>query len=127
VLKAFRISLLLAVTILILSVMPVPQMPKIEVKAGDKIGHFLAYVVLSFTVFFEIARKFRWSINYRRWLSRAVLICILYGVVMECLQASSLFNRHFDIYDMLANTIGVVTGSTLFILSFSRIKKIYIK
>ncbi|MFT5512397.1 MAG: VanZ family protein [Bacteroidia bacterium] len=126
-LKAFKISILLAVIILILSIMPVPQMPKLGVKAGDKIGHFLAYVVLSFAVLFEIARKFRWSNIYRRWLSRAVLICILYGVILECLQASSLFNRHFDIYDMLANTIGVVTGSTLFILAFSRIKKIYIK
>ena len=126
-LKSFRISALLAVLILILSIISVPEMPKIEVKAGDKIGHFLAYAALSFVVLFEVARKFRWSKEYRRWLIHSILFCILYGVTMEVLQASSLFNRHFDYFDMIANAIGVITGSTLFILAFRRLKNIYIK
>ena len=125
--KAFRLTIALALVILVLSVMSVPKLPKLEVKAADKIGHLTAYFALAFTLFFELAKKFRWSNTYRRWLIHAVIICITYGVLMELLQATPLFNRHFDYYDMIANTVGVALGLAVFALSSKWLKRFYIK
>jgi VanZ family protein len=127
VLKAYRFSLFLGIVILILSVISVRSVPKIDLKAADKIGHFLAYAALAFVVLFETALKFRWSIKYRRWLIYIIPICILFGVLMEFLQATPLFNRHFEYLDMVANSIGVMAGSILFLVAYRPLKKIYIK
>jgi len=127
VLKSYKFTLILAVVILILSVMSVKSIPKIDVKASDKIGHFLAYASLTIVVLFETAKKFRWSNEYRRSLIYLIPLCIGYGVLMEFLQASSLFNRHFEYLDMLANSIGVAVGCALFLLGFKQIRSFYIK
>ena len=107
--------------------MSVGSIPKIEVKAGDKIGHFLAYACFACVALFESAKKIRWSNEYRHSLIYIIPGCIVFGVLMECLQASSFFNRHFDYWDMLANTIGVLAGSGLFLLGFKQIRRFYMK
>lgn len=126
-LKNYKLSLILAAVILILSVISVHSIPKIDVKASDKIGHFIAYACLAIVVLFETAKKFRWSNEYRQWLIYLIPLCIVYGVLMEFLQASPLFNRHFEYWDMVANSIGVFAGTSLFLLAFKQLRKIYIK
>mgnify|MGYP000863894054 CR=1 FL=1 len=125
--KAFRITLALAVVILILSVVSVPKLPEIKVRAVDKWGHLLAYMSLSFVLFVELAKKYHWSNTYRRWLIPSITICIIYGILMELLQATPLFDRHFEFADMAANSIGVSLGFVLFIGTSAWIKKLYIK
>jgi VanZ family protein len=126
-LKAFRFTLALAIVILILSVISVPKLPEIKVRAVDKWGHLLAYLSLSFTLFFELAKKHHWSNTYRRWLIPSIAICIIYGILMELLQATPLFDRHFEYNDMVANSIGVGLGLALFVVTSGWIKKLYIK
>lgn len=125
--KAFKFSLLLLVIILILSLISLGSIPKVHVRAGDKIGHFLAYAALCFTFLVEYAAYTRWSTRIGRWLIYSALAFCLYGVLMEFLQASSLANRNFDYYDMLANSIGVIAGLSLFQLLFNVLKKRFIK
>lgn len=125
-LRPYTFTILVTAVIVVLSVISVRSIPKIEVRAGDKIGHFLAYSCLAFTAIFETAKKIRWSNDYRRSLIYILPLCIVFGVGMEFVQASSLFNRHFDYYDMLANTIGVVAGTLLFLALFKRFQRFHI-
>ncbi len=102
--------------------MSIGELPKLEVKASDKIGHFLAYGTLCVVALFEYAKQKRWSNYIGRWLIGSALLCGLYGVLMELLQASPISNRHFEYYDMLANFTGAAVGALLFGLVYKRLQ-----
>jgi VanZ family protein len=122
-LKAYRLTLFLSLVILILSVISLGKLPKLEVRAGDKIGHFLAYAALCSVLLFEHAKRKRWSTEISRWLIGGIVLSGLYGVCMELLQASSISNRNFDYYDMLANFTGALAGAVLFRLAYQALRR----
>ena len=77
----------------------------VDVPDGDKIGHFLAYFVLSW-----------WSMNLfstRRERVLAALSLVALGVAMELAQAAFTSDRMMDIRDAVANTLGVIVGQGL--------------
>jgi VanZ family protein len=126
-LKKYKLSIIIALAILVVSVIPISAIPKTDVKLSDKLGHFIAYAVLSLIVHFETAKKFRLSIVSRRLLIYSSLICVIFGVLMEFLQATPFVNRHFELLDMFANSIGVGVGSAIFLISFRLMKRFYTK
>jgi len=75
-----------------------PKPPTIDVAQGDKLGHFAAYGLLMF-LFCQI---------YVRRLAFA-LAFIAMGVGLEFLQGMTGY-RTFDVFDMLANAVGVALG-----------------
>ena len=86
-------------TIIVLSV--VPEAPHIDMREGDKLGHFLAYGSLMF-----------WFAQLERGLNGRLRCAIgfsLMGIALEALQLQ-LGYRSFDPLDMLANTTGVLLG-----------------
>jgi VanZ family protein len=76
---------------------------------ADKVGHFAAYAVLCLLLI--------WNMPGTRWRTRllvAAVLPILFGILMEFIQP--LTGRHFDLADMGANALGVLTvllGSAL--------------
>jgi VanZ family protein len=81
-----------------------PQPPNIQREHGDKLGHMLAYGVLTYF----------WAqvLTATRQRLALALSFIVLGVILEFIQGSTGW-RTFDYYDMLANTAGVVTGAML--------------
>lgn len=83
-------------------------LPPIELGApqdSDKLGHFLAYAMLS-----------TWAVNLfagRRAQALAALSLILLGIGLEFAQAELTTTRMGDSRDALANTLGVATGLVL--------------
>lgn len=96
--------------ITILSLIP---LQKLEIKAPngtDKIVHIIMY--------FSLSTLLLWSYAYNRpqtaWIALSI---ILYGIVIELLQQYLPVNRNADIFDVAANTIGLLLGvSVQFIL-----------
>jgi VanZ family protein len=91
---------------------PIPQLVR---KAGvsDKCLHFLAYLILTFLLWFSIKsdEKVKWR--------RPAVWCIIvltagYGAVDEVIQST--VGRTCDVLDIAANLAGILTG--LFIFSF---------
>ena len=71
---------------------------------NDKIGHFIAYTWLMF-----------WFANLyhcRHGRLSYAAIFIAMGILLEGIQSLSIA-RQLEIYDMLANTLGVITGYLL--------------
>ncbi len=126
-LKAFKLSILLTLVILVLSLISLGSIPPVHIKSGDKIGHFLAYASLTITFLVEYSRFTRWSKQRGRWLIYSLLVFTSYGVLMEFLQASSISNRNFDYFDMIANFTGVALATLLFLVLFSPLKKYFSK
>jgi VanZ family protein len=92
----------LAAVITVLSLMPAHHLP--EAGLSDKVEHILAYVALAFWFGGITARR-----SYG-WLAS---ILIVYGVLIELLQAWMGWGRHADLYDVVADAAGIATGLLL--------------
>ncbi|MCB9260913.1 MAG: VanZ family protein [Flavobacteriales bacterium] len=121
--KSYKLTVLIAVIIVVLSLMHINNLPKVGVKAIDKIGHFLAYFGLFLVAAFETMAKFRWSNVRYRSLIVIFILCSGFGVLMEVLQAWLTTYRHFDYLDMTANMTGAGIGFVFFSIGFKTIKK----
>ena len=92
----------------VLSVLPAPQMDGLE---SDKLGHLIAYAVLTLLLVLSLSVDRR--VPPRFWV--AVMALLLYGGLIEVLQ--HYIGREFDLADMAANAIGVIVGAGVGILA----------
>lgn len=77
------------------------SVPKLGFSFDDKIYHFLAYAVLTFLLF-----NYLISTSIKRKLLSSVSIAVIYGIIIEGLQATVTDFRTPDYYDIIANTAG---------------------
>ncbi|MDO7173436.1 VanZ family protein [Mariniflexile sp. AS56] len=92
------------------------------VSFGDKIFHFLAYTVLAFLWYSTFLNTFK--LEDKKALSYAVLFSIAFGIIIEVLQGTVTASRSADVYDVMANTMGVfLTVLIVFINKWITIKK----
>ena len=103
------------------SLIQLKNIPNVGVEFGDKIFHFLAYSVLAFLWFSALFFKFNVSIT--KAIVYSALSSIVFGIILEALQGSVTAYRSSDVYDALANTLGVLF--TVLILLAS--KRIHVK
>ncbi len=92
------VAWLLLCLITYLSLMPVPPMP-LTFDGLDKLEHSLAYLLLAGC--FCLAYNPRW-----------VIFLIIWGVGIEFAQGWTGY-RYFDVWDMLANSVGALLGRYL--------------
>lgn len=77
---------------------------------SDKLVHSAAYFVLSLSWFFTLH-------NGVNWLKKSYLISViifLYGIVIEVLQEACTTYREFDLFDILANFVGIGIAFIIF-------------
>jgi VanZ family protein len=75
----------------------------------DKIVHAALYFIL-FSLIKRIPEKPTKSILYI-----ASILCIIQGIIIEFIQGSTLIqNRSFDLYDIVANIVGVLIAVVFF-------------
>ena len=84
-----------------LSLMHPPQIG-VDVPDGDKIGHFLAYALLSAWAV--------WIFHAPRSHRRAALALFALGIAIELAQGELTSDRMMDAWDAIADTIGVLLG-----------------
>ncbi len=80
----------------VVSLIPAP-----DLGGNDKIGHVIAYAMLS--------AWFSLLVEQRESLWRILLGLIIYGLLLEFLQGLTSY-RSGDLADALANSLGVITG-----------------
>jgi len=80
----------------VLSLIPVP-----DVGVSDKLMHFVTYAGLS--------AGFSTLVQHNRQLVYVAVGLIVYGIALEFLQGLTSY-RYMEVYDMLANSTGVMTG-----------------
>lgn len=117
-------SILVALVILYLSLtdsQSFDDVPFLNIPFFDKIAHFLMYFGLMSVIVFE----HRNAIIGRTKLSLIALIPFLYGILMEILQLTIAANRSGNIYDVVANTAGIIVSALLWLLLGPRLKTIF--
>ena len=114
-----KVNIVLLIAILItggisfLSLIRINNMPQLDVKSIDKYYHLIAYffLTLSWLIYFKIRYK-KLKDNY---LLLIIFILIVFGIVIETLQRMITDYRLFDYHDMIANTIGILIATSLFL------------
>ncbi|MBI4931233.1 MAG: VanZ family protein [Bacteroidetes bacterium] len=112
-LKYNLLSLLWAILILVLCLMPGKDLPSLTIFEYDKIVHFLIYLLLAIMMYYGWRKQNSFLSLHKNTLIKILLITTIYGFAVEIMQELFTADRHFDIFDALANSVGAVAGSLL--------------
>lgn len=106
--RAYLYAGLWALLILGLCGMNGNNIPQISFDFGiDKIAHFILFGSQSWLILTGIKAHTQKPLSWNQ-LHLAVVFSIVYGVLIEILQATIFINRTFDFADMLADAIGAL-------------------
>ena len=115
-LRRYPFTLLLAVCIVLLSLLPIPDVRLAQqVPLADKWTHMVMYGVLTLAIWFDYRRAHR-QYDIWRLVTFAFLAPIAMGGILELMQAYLTTCRSGEWLDFVANTIGVCLGSIMGIL-----------
>lgn len=109
--NALIIAVLCTLAILVGSLASINTLvSSIPVKISDKSLHAVAYFLLAFCWFYAVYKSTRIRISTHI----VALLTIAFGMVVEALQGGLTSYREADVFDMLANSIGVFLAYLLF-------------
>ncbi|MDT0555228.1 VanZ family protein [Patiriisocius hiemis] len=97
------------IVITVAFLLPSIEEKPIDIKNFDKALHVLIYVMLVFLWLLF----FRNKLNLKTWCYILGTI-FLYGIIIEALQSSITTSRQADVFDVLANSFGMLIGVILF-------------
>jgi len=108
----FTLVILYVGCIVALSLLPPQAFPKLPLFAGfDKVIHFTMYFIFSMLLCWSVKTE----LKYMR-LFLIIPVTIGWGVFMEIMQYEMHLGRSFELYDILANSIGVIVGVIFYII-----------
>ncbi len=81
----------------------------------DKIVHVFIFAVLSFAILYGVRSQYYQSKHRYYYAVIAVGSTATYGLLTEVLQHYIFIGRHGNVYDVLADCVGALTGWLLFI------------
>lgn len=93
---------------------PANPLSWINVMHIDKIAHVLSYFLWSFALIFSVSKQYNFSILRYIKAFLAFAIALLYGVLMEVLQATLSADRVGEWPDVIANAVGCCLGLVVF-------------
>ena len=79
---------------------------------SDKVIHAAIYAIMAMSILFGFHGIHR--SGARQYLV-TFIFCVLIGIGLEGLQQTKLIGRHFEILDIIANIIGALLGSVLYL------------
>ena len=103
-----------ALAIAVLMLLPSESFPESKLLSYDKLGHIGVFLILTFMMTMSFSRQKHSERLKTKSIPLALTICIVYSSSLEFLQ-QIVPGRMTDLYDFIANTIGAIVGSIVFI------------
>ncbi|MFS4418384.1 VanZ family protein [Maribacter sp. 2307ULW6-5] len=85
---------------------------------ADKLVHFVFYGVMAVLIYLAIGERKGKKGLVTSFLWVAFLCAVVYGMVIEVLQHNLTTDRHGDIFDALANTLGAAVGALVIKMAY---------
>ncbi|GAA4269121.1 VanZ family protein [Hyunsoonleella aestuarii] len=111
---ALFISVFYTIALACLSLIELGELPDLGTSFGDKIFHFLAYFVLPLLWFNALFNRFKFTKT--KAIVCAGLVSFVIGVIIEFIQGNLTDTRVSDIYDVGANTIGIIVAVIVLVI-----------
>lgn len=109
--KLLYVALCYSIGVTILLLMPIPEVAQEVVPFSDKVAHLGVYALLSL-LWVLVATQKKGAFKTAFWL--VFLILSAYGMVIEVVQGNFIASRSFDVWDIVANTFGIILGLLLY-------------
>jgi glycopeptide antibiotics resistance protein len=110
-------AILWALVILALTLSPgsiMPDLPFWDLLRFDKVAHIFVFAVLVFQLAMGFYKQYRFRVLRYHALQSAFIFSVIYGGLIELLQGMLFHDRHTDVIDFIANTLGCIAGASLF-------------
>ncbi len=78
----------------------------------DKLAHLTVYAILVVLTLWGLKKSVKQVPT--KWVGWTFCLGILYGFFIECVQYTFFPGRYFEIFDIIANIIGCLTGILLY-------------
>lgn len=120
-LRHFTFSILWALLILLLSLVPGSELPEVsfwELLTFDKAMHIFMYGVLSFRTMMAASKQHTYYWMRHSAAIFTFIIVTAFGGFIEIIQETLLTDRYGDWVDLLANVIGTMLGIYVFRMVF---------
>jgi len=108
--NALFIAIFLTFFVTFISLVSLKDVHIIGVSNSDKIGHVIAYFVLGLS--WLNANDNFFNKKYQNY--KIIFILVVYGIIIEALQHILTTYRQADLYDIFANSIGVLLAVILY-------------
>ncbi|MFI8378486.1 VanZ family protein [Leeuwenhoekiella sp. NPDC079379] len=97
--------------IAVICLMPMPHVSNTP-KDSDKLIHLLGYFIFTIIwfLYFFLGAKTK---NFKQSLIKCVGLSLVYGMLIEIVQGVATVSRSADFKDLIANSIGILTGVIL--------------
>ncbi|WP_299015391.1 VanZ family protein [uncultured Polaribacter sp.] len=100
-------AIIITLVIVYLSLIKIPKQNVINFNNLDKVQHSIAYFFLSVAWLFTFYKK-----PSKKTI--VVILCIVFGIVIEVLQEILTAYRTGDLLDIIANSFGILLGLVFF-------------
>lgn len=93
------------------SLISISSLPEIGTSYDDKIFHSIAYGILFLLWYFTLN-----SLKVAKPIINAIIFSLIYGIIIEVLQGQLSVSRQLDVFDVLANFIGITIAAIFIII-----------
>lgn len=109
--NAFIVAVFNTVLIAVLSLSSLPKIDLgLHIQSKDKYLHALAYFILALVWLFAFRNHF----HKNKFKLGLLILLTIYGIILEGMQGGLTSYRTADMYDALANFIGILSALILF-------------
>jgi len=84
------------------------NIPKVSVSNFDKLGHFTFHYGM--TAFWFLYYKFQKTNSFKKSLVKGFAFSVVYGIIIEFIQAFCTKTRNGDLFDVFANMTGSIAA-----------------
>lgn len=85
----------------------------LQIPYWDKLVHVAVYGLLAILLMHGFARST--TTGTAAMTIYSIVLCLIIGIAMEVLQGEMRVGRYFEVFDIIANIIGALIGSALFV------------
>lgn len=101
------------ILVIYLSLTPGNELPKALVQLNDKFLHGFIYFFSAFLIYLAFIKYRFQNVLTRKQMVIILIICVVFGGLIELAQAYLVSNRKGDWYDFAANTCGAILSIVL--------------
>ena len=109
-----------AVFILFLCGVPGSQFQNAHISNADKVIHAFLFAVLFLLLSIGFIKQRKFPVLRTNALTKVMIGSIAYGMLIEIMQGTIFIGRSIELYDVLANTVGVLIGFGIFLAIYGR-------
>ena len=115
-----------ALLIAVLSFLPGSSFPKTEITRADLLVHFTFYAILSYLWYVGFFRSNPQKPITKSQYFTVIASSILFSGLIELIQGTEFVARSCELSDLIANSVGCLIGTVLFLFQPLKMKMLWI-